>query len=108
PAGQAAERQATEARRAANEAEQDHQTQLTVLHDMQTRAGGLSVADADDAVATAHHTVTTAQQQVNELTTVRTRIQEQEARVETLRQDKSAAEKQLTEAATQEIGRAHV
>ncbi|MDN5732168.1 MAG: SMC family ATPase [Yaniella sp.] len=98
---QAAEQQATEARRGANDAEQDHQTQLTALHDMQTRAGGLSVADADDAVATAQHTVATAQQQVNELTTVRTRTQEQEARVETLRQDKATAEKQLTEATTQ-------
>src|SRR5699024_9706626 len=75
--------------------------QLTALHDMQTRAGGLSVADADDAVATAQHTVATAQQQVNELTTVRTRTQEQEARVEALRQDKATAEKQLTEATTQ-------
>ncbi|WP_022871333.1 AAA family ATPase [Yaniella halotolerans] len=98
---QAAEQEATDARRTANKTEQDYQTQLTTLHELQTQAGGLSVTDAQNAVADAQHAVKTAQEQVNELATVRARVQEQEARIETLRQDTSATEKHLTEATTQ-------
>jgi len=98
---QRAEQQATLAKRNANEAEETLQTQLATLHDYQTRAAGLTVADANDAVTTAQHDVETARQQAQDLAELRTRINKAETAVETLRETKTTAEQQLTEAATQ-------
>lgn len=96
-----AQDQATQARRRANDAEQTYQTQLTTLQELQTKAGGLSVADAEDTVATIQQSVAKAQRDANELVAVRARINEHETRVETLREQQSAAQEQNTEAATQ-------
>ncbi|GAA2030089.1 SMC family ATPase [Yaniella flava] len=96
-----AEDRATEARRVANEAEQTYQSRSTTLHELQTRAGGWGVTEADAAVATVEHSVATAQQNVTELAALRARIKEHETRVEALRAEQSAAEQQLTETTTQ-------
>src|SRR5699024_6136370 len=69
---QRAEQHATRAKRNANEAEETLQTHLSTLHDYQTRAAGLSVADAKDAVETAQHDVATARQQAQDLAALRT------------------------------------
>lgn len=98
---QTAEAKATEARRAANAADQTYQTQLTTLWDIQAQAGGLSVSDADEAVARVKATVTTAQRDADELIALRMRIQEHEDRLESLRGEQSATQERLTEAATQ-------
>lgn len=96
-----AEDEATSARRAANEAEQQYQTRLTALQQLQTRAGGLSVADAAKTVATVEQTVAKAQGDVKQLTTLRARMTEHETRLETLRGQRAETQQQLTEATTQ-------
>lgn len=98
---QQAEDRATQARRAANDAEQTHQTKLAALQKFQTQAGGLSVTDANAAVAQAQHTVTTAQQNVTTLADIRARIKANETQSEHLRTAKTTAEQQLTEVTTQ-------
>lgn len=96
-----AEKRATDARRVANEAEQTYQAQRTILQELQTQAGGLSVDDVDKLVAEAKEAVTTAQAEVQELTDIRARIKTNETQTEQLREAKSAAEQQLTEIRTQ-------
>src|SRR5699024_9865703 len=98
---QSAEQQATLAKHNANDAEDTLQTQLANLHEYQTRAAGLTVADANDDVTTAQHDVETACQQAQDLAELRNRINKAETAVETLRETKTTAEQQLTEAATQ-------
>src|SRR5699024_4446465 len=83
---QRAEQHATLAKRNATEAEETLQPQLATLHDYQTRAAGLTVADANDAVTTAQHDVETACQQAQDLAELRTRINKAETAVETLRE----------------------
>lgn len=98
---QRAEEQATVARRKANSAEETYQNQLSELRGLQTQAGGLSVADANDAVATLRAQAKQAQQDVTELADLRTRIQEHETKAETLRENTSVTQQRLTEATTQ-------
>ena len=96
-----AERRATVARRAANDADQVYQTQHATYRELQTKAGGLSVEAAAEAVADATNTVRTLQAQAKELSTVRARINAHETRIEQLRADKSQTAQQLTELTTQ-------
>lgn len=96
-----AEDGATTARRAANDAEQHYQAQVTTLRELQTRAGGRSVAEAAEAVATVQHTVDNTQGEVKELAELRTRVKDAQTRLETLREQRAGAQQQLTEAATQ-------
>src|SRR5699024_11973390 len=86
---QRAEQQATLAKRNGNEAEETLQTQLATLQDYQTRAAGLTVADANDAVTTAQHDGETARQQAQDLAAIRTRINKAETAVETVRDTKT-------------------
>ena len=98
---QAAERRATQARRDANTADETYQAKLRDLQELQTQAGGLSVAEAQTAVTEADQAVAEAQRDVTELSQLRARIKAQDAQTEQLREAKTAAEKQLTELTTQ-------
>lgn len=98
---QQAEHRATQARRAANDAEQTYQTKLTTLHELQTQAGGLTLEAAEELVRDATQAVTTAKTEVQELSSLRARIKTYETQTEELREARSTAERQLTKAATQ-------
>lgn len=98
---QQAEQRATQARRAANTAAETYQTKLAELQELQTQAGGLSLAGADAAVTNAQQTVTEAQREATELTQLRAHIKERDAQTEQLREAKTTAEQQLTEVTTQ-------
>src|SRR5699024_5563004 len=76
-------------------------SRLTTLHELQTRAGGLTVADAHEAVATVEASLDTAKHNVTELASLRARIKEYETRIEALRAEQSTAEQQRTEMTTQ-------
>jgi len=97
---QQAEELATQARRTANAADETYQTTLRELQELQAQAGGLSLAEADTAVANANQSATQAQRDVSELIELRARIKAHEAQIEQLRQEQSTAERELTEITT--------
>src|SRR5690625_7852076 len=85
------EAHATEARRAANDADETYQTQHGTFQDLQTQAGGLSLEEATELVTAAEEAVASAKTQVTELTDLRARINANESKSEQLREETSAA-----------------
>jgi exonuclease SbcC len=96
-----AEARATEARRAANDADETYQTQHATLQELQTQAGGLSLEEATELVSAAQEAVASAKTQVTELTDLRARINTNESKSEQLREETSAAKQRRTELTTQ-------
>src|SRR5699024_1886744 len=82
---QQAEHRATQARRAANEADAEYHTTLQTLQTLQTQAGGLTVDQAQAAVTAAQDAVATAKSDVATLSDLRARVKAQESQAEPLR-----------------------